>query len=321
MSVPTWLWVATIGGFLVIILIDLFVVDSRPHVFGTREAGRWVAVYFALAVCFAVFMSFYFGVSYGGQFVAGYITEYSLSVDNLFVFLVLMTSFAVPATLQHRVLLVGVVIALVLRAILIVIGAELISRFAGVFYLFGAFLFFTAWKVWTSHDAEPDPQGNGLVRYVSRRFAVSPHYDGSRLLTKVAGKRMLTPLALVMIAIGTTDVLFALDSIPAVFGITQQAYIVFAANAFALMGLRQLYFLLQGLMARLRYLNYGLAIILSFIGVKLILEAVHETTSLGVPLIPIWLSLLIIIGVLSVTAILSLRYTDDTTVNRTVPEA
>ncbi len=321
MNVPTWLWVATIGLFIVIILIDLFVVDSSPHVFGTREAGRWVAVYFALAVCFAVFMSIYFGLSYGGQFVAGYLTEYSLSVDNLFVFLVLMTSFAVPATLQHRVLLVGVVIALILRAILIVIGAELIARFAGIFYLFGAFLFFTAWKVWFSHDAEPDPQGNGLVRYVSKRFAVSPHYDGNKLITKIANKRMLTPLALVMLAIGTTDVLFALDSIPAVFGITQEAYIVFAANAFALMGLRQLYFLLQGLMGRLRYLNYGLAIILAFIGVKLILEAIHETTSLEVPLIPIWLSLAFIIGVLAVTAILSLRNPEETPSHPAMPEA
>ncbi len=321
MIVPSWLWIATIGGFVGIILIDLFVVDSRPHVFGTKEAGRWVAVYFALAVCFAVFMSLYFGLTYGGQFVAGYLTEYSLSVDNLFVFLVLMTSFAVPATLQHRVLLVGVVIALVLRAILILIGAELIERFAGVFYIFGAFLFFTAWKVWTSHDADPDPQGNGLVRYVSKRFAVSPHYDGSHLLTRVAGKRMITPLALVMLAIGTTDVLFALDSIPAVFGITKEAYIVFAANAFALMGLRQLYFLLQGLMGRLRYLNYGLALILAFIGVKLILEAIHATTSLDVPLIPIWLSLLFIIGVLAATAILSLRHPEEDSSPAALPEA
>jgi len=321
MIVPSWLWIATIGGFVGIILIDLFVVDSRPHVFGTKEAGRWVAVYFALAVCFAVFMSLYFGLTYGGQFVAGYLTEYSLSVDNLFVFLVLMTSFAVPATLQHRVLLVGVVIALILRAILILIGAELIERFAGVFYIFGAFLFFTAWKVWTSHDAEPDPQGNGLVRYVSKRFAVSPHYDGAHLLTRIAGKRMITPLALVMLAIGTTDVLFALDSIPAVFGITKEAYIVFAANAFALMGLRQLYFLLQGLMGRLRYLNYGLALILAFIGVKLILEAIHATTSLDVPQIPIWLSLLFIIGVLAVTAILSLRNPEDESSPAALPEA
>jgi len=243
--------------------------------------------------------------------VAGYLTEYSLSVDNLFVFLVLMTSFAVPAMLQHRVLLVGVVIALILRAILILIGAELIERFAGVFYIFGAFLFFTAWKVWTSHDQEPDPQGNAMVRYISRRFAVSPHYDGSRLITRVANKRMLTPLALVMLAIGTTDILFALDSIPAVFGITQEAFIVFAANAFALMGLRQLYFLLQGLMGKLRFLSYGLAVILAFIGVKLILEALHETTPLWVPVIPIWLSLAVIIGVLGATAILSIRYPED----------
>ncbi|MFA7324255.1 MAG: TerC/Alx family metal homeostasis membrane protein [Candidatus Nanopelagicales bacterium] len=307
MTVPTWLWLATIGGFLAIILVDLFVVDSRPHAFTTREAGYWVGVYLVLAALFAGFMCLYFGVAYGGQFVAGYLTEYSLSVDNLFVFLVLMTSFSVPAMLQHRVLLVGVVIALVLRGILIVIGAELIARFAGVFYVFGAFLFFTAWKVWTSHDEAPDPQGNGLVRFVSRRFAISPHYDGSHLITRVATRRMLTPMALVMLAIGTTDVLFALDSIPAVFGITHEAYIVFAANAFALMGLRQLYFLLQGLMGKLRFLQYGLAIILAFIGMKLVLEAVHETTSISAPMIPIWFSLLFIVGVLSVTAILSLR--------------
>lgn len=306
MNVPSWLWLATIGVLIAIIVIDLLVVDSRPHAFSTREAGIWVSVYLALALAFAGFMCLEFGLAYGGQFVAGYLTEYSLSVDNLFVFLVLMTSFAVPAMLQHRVLLVGVVIALILRGVLIVIGAELIARFAGVFYLFGAFLFFTAWKVWCSHDEAPDPQGNGLVRFVSRRFAISPHYDGSRLTTRVAGRRLLTPMALVMIAIGTTDVLFALDSIPAVFGITHEAYIVFAANAFALMGLRQLYFLLQGLMGRLRYLNYGLAIILAFIGLKLVLEAVHETTSLQVPLIPIWFSLLFIVVVLVVTAVLSL---------------
>jgi tellurite resistance protein TerC len=307
MIVPTWLWLATIGLLIAIIVIDLLVVDSRPHAFSTREAGIWVTVYLALAGVFAVFVSLQFGLAYGGQFVAGYLTEYSLSVDNLFVFLVLMTSFAVPTMLQHRVLLVGVVIALVLRGVLILIGAELIARFAGVFYLFGAFLFFTAWKVWTSHDEAPDPQGNGLVRFVSKRFAISPHYDGNRLTTRVAGRRMLTPMALVMIAIGTTDVLFALDSIPAVFGITHEAYIVFAANAFALMGLRQLYFLLQGLMGRLRYLNYGLAIILAFIGLKLVLEAIHETTSLDVPVIPIWLSLLVIVLVLAITTAISLR--------------
>lgn len=310
MNVPTWLWLATLAGFLAIICVDLFVVDSRPHTFSTREAGVWVGVYVALAALFAVFLSVYFGLTYGGQFVAGYLTEYSLSVDNLFVFLVLMTSFAVPAVLQHRVLLVGVVIALILRGILIVLGAELISRFASILFLFGAFLLFTAWKVWKSDDEEPDPAGNAFVKFVTKRYAVSPDYDGTKLRTVVAGKRMLTPLALVMLAIGTTDVLFALDSIPAVFGVTHEAFIVFTANAFALMGLRQLYFLLQGLMERLTYLNYGLAIILGFIGVKLILEAIHETTSLQVPLIPVWLSLVVIIGVLCVTTVLSLRTSD-----------
>ena len=308
MMVPTWLWLATIAGFVAVICVDLFIVDSRPHAFSTKEAGIWVGVYMSLAAVFAVFLSLYFGLTYGGQFVAGYLTEYSLSVDNLFVFLVLMTSFAVPAVLQHRVLLVGVVIALVLRGILIMIGAELIARFAAIFYVFGAFLLFTAWKVWKSEDEEADPQGNALVKFVSKRFSVSPNYDGQKLSTRIAGKRMLTPLALVMLAIGTTDVLFALDSIPAVFGITHEAFIVFTANAFALMGLRQLYFLLQDLMERLTYLNYGLAIILGFIGVKLILEAIHETTSINVPVIPIWMSLLVIIGVLGVTTIVSLRH-------------
>ena len=307
MNVPTWLWLATIAGFIAIICVDLFVVDSRPHAFSTKEAGIWVAVYIAFAALFAVFVSVYFGLTYGGQFVAGYLTEYSLSVDNLFVFLVLMTSFAVPAVLQHRVLLIGIVIALVLRGILIVVGAELIARFSAIFYIFGAFLLFTAWKVWMSEDEEPDPQGNGLVRFVTKRYPVSPHFHDNKLTTRIAGKRMLTPLALVMLAIGTTDVLFALDSIPAVFGITHEAFIVFAANAFALMGLRQLYFLLQGLLQRLTYLNYGLAIILGFIGVKLIFEAMHETTSIDIPQIPIWMSLLVIIGVLVVTTILSLR--------------
>ena len=311
MNVPTWLWLATLAGFLAIICVDLFIVDSRPHAFSTKEAGIWVGVYMALAAVFAISLSVAFGLTYGGHFVAGYLTEYSLSVDNLFVFLVLMTSFAVPTVLQHRVLLVGVVIALILRGILIVLGAELIARFASIFYLFGAFLLFTAWKVWKSEDDEPDPQGNALVRFVTKRYAVSPDYDGTKLRTRVAGKRMLTPLALVMLAIGTTDVLFALDSIPAVFGVTREAFIVFTANAFALMGLRQLYFLLQGLMRRLKYLNYGLAVILGFIGVKLILEAVHETTSLNVPLIPVWLSLVVIVSVLAITAIVSLRVTED----------
>lgn len=315
MEVPTWLWVATVAGLVGIIVVDLIVVDRRPHPFTPKDALRWVIFYIAFAAVFAVFIAWYFGISYGGQFVAGYLMEYSLSVDNLFVFLVIMTSFAVPSVLQHRVLLVGIVIALVLRAALIVVGAGLIARFEGVFYIFGAFLLFTAWKVWTAEDEEPDPDGNGLVRWVASRVPTSSQYDGSRLTTRIAGSRALTPMALVILAIGTTDLLFALDSIPAVFGITSEAYLVFAVNAFALMGLRQLYFLLQGMLGRLQYLNKGLAIILAFIGVKLVLEAIHATTPLSVPVIPVWLSLVVIVGVLAVTGLASVvmtrKRTDD----------
>lgn len=309
MVVPGWLWVATLAGLIGIIVIDLIVVDRRPHPFTTKDALRWVMFYVAFAGIFAVFVAWYFGISYGGQFVAGYLMEYSLSVDNLFVFLVIMTSFAVPSALQHRVLLIGIVIALILRAALILVGAELIARFEGTFYVFGLFLLFTAWKVWTAEDSDPDPNGNGLIRWVGSRVPTSSHYDGARLTTKVAGHRALTPMAMVILAIGTTDLLFALDSIPAVFGITSEAYLVFAVNAFALMGLRQLYFLLQGMLGRLRYLNKGLAIILGFIGVKLVLEAAHATTSLPVPVIPVWLSLVVIVGVLAVTAVASVVMT------------
>lgn len=308
MDVPGWLWIATVGGLVGIICLDLVIVDRRPHAFGTREATRWVAAYVTLAAAFAVMIGVWFGPAFAGQFIAGYITEYSLSVDNLFVFMVIMTSFAVPAQHQHRVLLVGVVIALVLRGILIAIGAGLIARFSGMFFVFGAFLLYTAWKVWFAReDEEPDPDGNGLIRFVARRFPTTSTYHGTQLTAKVAGRRVLTPMAMVMLAIGTTDLLFAMDSIPAVFGITSEPYLVFTANAFALMGLRQLFFLLKGLMGRLRHLNKGLAIILAFIGVKLVLEALHETTSLPVPVIPIWLSLGFIVTVLGITAAVSLR--------------
>lgn len=313
MDVPGWLWAVTIVALIGVITIDLILVDRRPHPFGPNEALRWVIFYVSMAALFAIFISAYFGLEYGGQFVAGYLMEYSLSVDNLFVFMVIMGSFAVPAELQHRVLLVGIVIALFLRGILIVIGAELIERFSGTFYLFGAFLLFTAWQVWTAEDEEPDPNGNGFMRWIGARLPTSPHYDGTKLTTRIAGRRALTPMAMVMLAIGTTDLLFALDSIPAVFGITSEAYLVFAVNAFALMGLRQLYFLLQGLLGRLQHLNRGLAIILAFIGVKLLLEAIHETTSLDVPVIPVWFSLVFIVSVLTVTALTSVYATRNST--------
>ena len=309
MAVSGLVWGVTLATLVGVILLDLILVERRPREFGAREASRWVAFYVACAALFAVFVGWKYGVGYAGEFVAGYLTEYSLSIDNLFVFMLIMSSFAVPAAYQHRVLLVGIVIALVLRGILIVVGAELISRFSFIFYLFAAFLLFTAWKVWTADDSEEekDVQGNALVTWVSTRFPTTNEYHGNALTATIAGRRVLTPMALVMLAIGTTDLLFAVDSIPAVFGITQEPYLVFTANAFALMGLRQLFFLLKGVLGRLVHLNKGLAIILGFIGVKLLLEALHSTTSLPVPVIPIWMSLLVIVGVLAVTAFASLR--------------
>ncbi len=307
MTVSLTTWVITLVALVAIIVVDLIIVDRRPHDFTAREATKWISFYVFLAMVFAAIVWVQYGASLAGQFVAGYITEYSLSVDNLFVFLVIMTSFAVPSALQHRVLLVGIVIALVLRGILIVVGAEIIERFQGVFFIFAAFLFFTAWKVWSGEDEEPDPDTNRMVTFISKRVPTTTEYDGSRLVTKISGKRFLTPLALVMIAIGTTDLLFALDSIPAVFGITSEAYLVFAANAFALMGLRQLYFLIRDLITKLRHLNKGIALILVFIGIKLLLEACHSVLGWNVPLVPVWLSLVVIIAILAITTLLSLR--------------
>jgi tellurite resistance protein TerC len=305
-NVPAWLWATTIGVLIAVIVIDLIIVDRRPHAFTTKEAARWVSFYVAMAIIFGLWLLWWQGASIAGQFFAGYITEYSLSVDNLFVFLIIMSSFAVPAVHQHRVLLIGIVIALILRAILILIGAAAIQRFAATFFVFGAFLLWTAWHIWRSGDKEPDPEGNALIRTVERALPTTRQYHGRKLVVRIEGRRFLTPMALVMLAIGTTDLLFALDSIPAVFGLTKEPYIVFTANAFALMGLRQLYFLLHGLLDRLIYLSRGLSIILAFIGVKLVMEALHGTTDLHVPEIPIWLSLGVIVSVLTVTTVTSL---------------
>ena len=306
MDVPGWLWAATIGGLALIIVIDLLVVDTKEHAFSTKEATAWVAFYFAAALAFAFFIRVYFSPSYAGQFVAGYITEYSLSVDNLFIFLVIMSSFAVPEIYRHRVLLVGVVIALILRSVLIAIGAAAIQRFAVTFFAFGAFLLWTAWGIARAGGEHSDAGNNALVRFAERILPTTRDYHGHKLTARVDGARVVTPMALVMLSIGTTDLLFALDSIPAIFGLTREPYLVFAANAFALMGLRQLFFLLHGLMGRLVYLTQGLSLILAFIGVKLILEALHETTDLAVPLISTAASLTVIISVLIITALISL---------------
>jgi tellurite resistance protein TerC len=305
-DVSAGLWAATLLGLVAIIVVDLIIVDRRPHPFTAAEASRWVVFYVGLAMLFAGFIAATFGTQYAGEFVAGYITEYSLSVDNLFVFMIIISSFAVPEVHRHRVLTIGIVIALILRGILIVLGAAAIERFAATFFLFGGFLLYTAIHVWRSGGEEADPEGNRLIRLVERRVPTTHEYHGTKLTVRIDGQRMVTPMALVMLAIGTTDLLFALDSIPAVFGLTQEPYLVFTANAFALMGLRQLYFMLHGLLDRLIYLSKGLAIILGFIAVKLLLHAVHETTDLPVPEVSTALSLAVIVGVLAVTAVASL---------------
>ncbi len=309
LNVPTYVWFATIGGLVALLAFDLAIAAKKgPHKISTREATRWVAFYVSLAIAFGIGLGVVAGGEFGGQFFAGYITEYSLSVDNLFVFVIIMSSFAVPAIHQHKVLLFGIVLALVLRGAFIAVGAAAIERFVFTFFVFGAFLIFTAYKLATTGDEEHDSE-NKLVQLMERLLPTTKEYDGSKVITRVDGKRVVTPMLLVMIAIGSTDILFALDSIPAIFGLTEEAYIVFTANAFALMGLRQLYFLLDGLLDRLVYLSKGLAVILGFIGVKLILHAAHDY-SWGkdwAPDIGTFTSLGVIVGVLAVTVMLSLR--------------
>ncbi|MEV7534879.1 TerC family protein [Streptomyces hydrogenans] len=301
------MWVLTILGLCALIAVDFFI-GRKPHDVSIKEAGIWTIVWIVLAVLFGLGLLVWGDSQASGEFFAGYITEKSLSVDNLFVFVLIMAKFAVPSHLQQRVLMVGVLIALVLRAIFIAAGAAIIANFSWVFYIFGAFLIYTAWKLIQearSDDEEDDFEENRLLKSIEKRFGVADRYHGTKLFVRVNGKRVMTPLMVVMLAIGTTDILFALDSIPAIFGLTQDPYIVFTANAFALMGLRQLYFLIGGLLKKLVHLSYGLSVILGFIGVKLVLHALHES-GLNVPEISIPFSLAFICAVLVVTTITSL---------------
>ncbi|MFD9337016.1 TerC family protein [Streptomyces sp. NPDC060028] len=310
MEVSWTLWALTILGLSLLIGADFFI-GRKPHDVTIKEAGTWTVVWIALAGLFGLGLWFFGNGQASQEFFAGFITEKSLSVDNLFVFVLIMAKFAVPSHLQQRVLLVGVLIALVLRAVFIAAGAAIIASFSWVFYIFGAFLIYTAWKLIQEarkdeRSAEEDEfEENRLLKSVEKKFGVADRYHGTRLFIENNGKRVLTPLMVVMLAIGTTDVLFALDSIPAIFGLTQDPYIVFTANAFALMGLRQLYFLIGGLLKKLVHLSYGLSIILGFIGVKLVLHALHES-GLHVPVISIPVSLGVICGVLVITTITSL---------------
>ncbi|MET9930827.1 MULTISPECIES: TerC/Alx family metal homeostasis membrane protein [unclassified Streptomyces] len=307
MDVSTTMWVLTILGLGALIGADFFI-GRKPHDVSVKEAGIWTVVWIVLAALFGLGLLFFGNAQASGEFFAGYITEKSLSVDNLFVFVLIMAKFSVPSHLQQRVLLIGVLIALVLRAIFIAAGAAIIASFSWVFYIFGAFLIYTAWKLIQearSDEEEDEFEENRLLKSVEKKFGVADRYHGTKLFIRANGKRVMTPLMVVMLAIGTTDILFALDSIPAIFGLTQDPYIVFTANAFALMGLRQLYFLIGGLLKKLVHLSYGLSVILGFIGVKLVLHALHES-GVHVPEISIPVSLAVICGVLIITTITSL---------------
>ncbi|MEU1388931.1 MULTISPECIES: TerC family protein [unclassified Nonomuraea] len=309
MTVPVWAWIAVIGGLLVVLAFDLWIVDrGEAREFSMRQAGYWVTFYVALAALFGVGLWATFGAAKAGEFFAGYITEYSLSVDNLFIFFIIMSRFAVPRPYQHKVLLVGIVLALVMRGIFIALGAAALERFSWLFYVFGAFLVYTAVNLIRQHlkGEEDEFNENILLRWVRRAFPTTEGYVGSKVSVKIDGRRMVTPMLIVMVAIGTTDLLFALDSIPAIFGLTKDPYVVFTANAFALMGLRQLYFLLGGLLQRLVYISYGLAFILGFIGVKLIMEALHASGVSWAPEIPIWVSLTVIGSTMAITTVASL---------------
>ncbi len=305
LDVTTAGWLATIGLILGLLALDLGVSAWRPHQVGFREAAAWSIFYIAVAIGFGVVFASIAGWDFGAEYFAGYIVEKSLSVDNLFVFVIIMTTFAVPPEHRHRVLTIGILLALVLRAIFIALGATLLEAFSFMFFVFGLVLVVTAIQLYRHRDQDPSVEDNAVVTFARRRLPLTEHYDGGRLVTRIDGRRMLTPLFLVLVAIGTTDVLFALDSIPAVFGVTEEPFIVFTANAFALLGLRALFFLVSGLLDRLVYLSTGLSIILAFIGVKLMLHYGHLQND-DVPEISTNLSLAVIVIVLTVTTIASL---------------
>ncbi|MEU6700616.1 TerC/Alx family metal homeostasis membrane protein [Pseudonocardia sp. NPDC046786] len=299
-------WAITIGVIVGLLALDLLLAWWKPHRVGFAEASAWSVFYIAIAIAFGVVFAMVHGWDFGTQYFTGYIVEKSLSVDNLFVFVIIMTTFAVPEEHQHKVLTFGIVLALIMRAIFIVVGATLLYLFSFMFLLFGLLLLWTAVQLYRHKDEEPDVEDNLVVRGARRLFPVTENYDGGRLFTRENGRRVATPMFIVLVAIGGIDLLFALDSIPAVFGVTQEAYIVFVANAFALLGLRALFFLVKGLLDRLVYLSTGLAIILGFIGVKLVLHWAHVDISPSVPEIPTTLSLVVILGILAIVTVASL---------------
>jgi len=316
-TLDPWFQTITLAALVLLLVADLLIIVKRPHIPAPRESTLWVVFYVTLALVFAGVLWIVAGGEIAGQFVAGWLTEYSLSIDNLFVFVLLMGQFSVPRRYQQQVLMVGIIIALVLRGLFILVGATIIENFSPIFYLFGAFLVYTAIRqAFPGDDHDDEAQRETLiVRMLRRVLPMSESYDGNRITTRVDGKKVFTPMIIVFAAIGVTDLLFAIDSIPAIFGITQSPFIVFTANLFALMGLRQLYFLLGDLLDRLRYLHYGIAFILAFIGVKLVLHAMHVNelpfVNGGEPIewapeISTWVSLGVIVASMAVATIASL---------------
>ena len=314
---PFLVWALTIAAIVGMLIFDFVGHVRTPHAPTLRESAIWSAVYVGLAVVFGLLVLWFSGAEYAGEYFAGYVTEKSLSVDNLFVFVLIMAAFAVPRELQQKVLLFGITFALALRTVFILVGAAAIENFSWVFYLFGAILIYTAWVQARSggHGGDEDYQENAVLRFARRVLPTTEEYHSDRMTVRLDGKRFITPLAIALIAIGTADVIFAVDSIPAIFGLTQETYLVFAANAFSLLGLRQLYFLIDGLLDRLVYLAYGLAVILGFIGAKLVIHALH-TNELpfinggehvtAIPEISTAVSLAVIVGTLLVTTVASL---------------
>jgi len=323
MDIHLYTWIITVVVMIAVLGFDLFIIGRRPHEPSMKEAGIAVGIFVSLAILFGFGIWATAGPRYAGEFFAGWLTEYSLSIDNLFIFVIIMGAMRVPRHLQQFALMVGIILALIFRGIFIALGAAAINRFSWVFFLFGAFLIYTAVKLvidYRNHDDADDevPPNNAAMRYVKKHFKSVDEYHGTKLTVKLDGIRYITPMLFVIVALGSTDLLFALDSIPAIYGLTQEPYLVFTANVFALMGLRQLYFLIGGLLKRLVYLSIGLSVILAFIGVKLILHALHHYHLADwAPWdgeIPIWVSLSVIIVTLVITTVASLvksRYDDD----------
>ncbi|HCX85082.1 MAG TPA: tellurium resistance protein TerC [Micrococcales bacterium] len=315
MDVSVWIWVGTLAGIVAMLAVDLFGHVRKPHAPTLREAAIWSGAYVAIALLFGLFVLWMWGSGFAAEYYAGYITEKSLSVDNLFVFVLIMAAFAVPRENQQKVLFVGIILALVLRTVFILIGAEIVNNWAAIFYLFGAFLIWTAFAQLRHTEETDEKRETWLVRTVRRVVPVTEGFHGDRVWVRHEGRWHITPMLLVMIAIGSADILFAIDSIPAIFGLTQEVYLIFAANAFSLLGLRQLFFLIDGLLDKLVYLNYGLAAILAFIGVKLVIHALHENEVPFInggehvdviPEVSIGFSLTFIVSVLVITTVASL---------------